>query len=85
MKHKFYYLAFAVVVAIVLSASYSYGLFAGVERFFQDRLFSDKPINQDIAIIAIDDASIGEVGQWPWPRSAKTTSIPRALTPSGSR
>lgn len=69
MKHKFYYLAFAVVVAIVLLALYSYGLFAGVERFFQDRLFSDKPINQDIAIIVIDDTSIGEVGQWPWPRS----------------
>jgi len=36
---------------------------------------STRPANQDVVIVAIDDASIQELGSWPWPRDmlAKVT------------
>ncbi|MFV1983191.1 MAG: CHASE2 domain-containing protein [Thiohalomonadales bacterium] len=40
------------------------------------RFSSTRPANQDVVIVAIDDASIQELGSWPWPRDmlAKITS-----------
>ncbi len=32
------------------------------------RFSSTRPANQDVVIVAIDDASIHELGSWPWPR-----------------
>ncbi len=39
------------------------------------RFSSTRPANQDVVIVAIDDASIQELGSWPWPRDmlAKVT------------
>ncbi len=39
------------------------------------RFSSARPANQDVVIVAIDDASIQELGSWPWPRDmlAKVT------------
>jgi len=36
---------------------------------------STRPANQDVVVVAIDDASIQELGSWPWPRDmlAKVT------------
>ncbi|MCK2169508.1 CHASE2 domain-containing protein, partial [Thalassospira xiamenensis] len=35
-----------------------------------DRLiaWSDKPVNDDILIVAVDDRSLREIGRWPWSR-----------------
>jgi len=34
-----------------------------------DRLFLAHPADSAITIVTIDDASIGQLGRWPWPRS----------------
>lgn len=59
----------SVIFSIVIFASYSLGMFYGVENFFEDILFSNKPVDNKIVIIAIDNESIEKIGQWPWPRS----------------
>lgn len=59
----------SVVFAILIFASYSFGLFYGIENFFEDILFSRKSVDDRIVIIAIDNESIEKIGQWPWPRS----------------
>ncbi|MBI2054844.1 MAG: adenylate/guanylate cyclase domain-containing protein [Candidatus Sungbacteria bacterium] len=46
-----------------------FGIFAGVERFFQDRLFLGRTPDDRIVILAIDDAALAHFGQWPWPRA----------------
>ena len=53
---------------VVVWLSFSFGLFWGFENFAEDLLFSRKPINGKLAIVAIDDESINHIGQWPWPR-----------------
>lgn len=56
-------------IGALLCATYAGGLFVGLERFLEDRLFSSKPVRPDVVIVAIDDASLQELGQWPWPRA----------------
>lgn len=62
------YLTLALAVGGIVSLSLFAGLFSGLEYFFEDLLFSPKPVHPDIVIIAIDDASLEKIGQWPWPR-----------------
>ena len=68
MKRKLIYPAIGLAVGILVWLSYYAGLFAGLENFFEDILFTSKPVSGDIVIVAIDDESIQRVGQWPWPR-----------------
>ena len=35
------------------------------------------PVDDDVVMIAIDDRSLGEVGQWPWPRSVHARLLDR--------
>ena len=56
------------ITLVFVSLSFATGLFSGLERFLEDRLFTNKEISEEIIIVAIDDASIKEFGQWPWPR-----------------
>ncbi len=58
----------ALLVGIIVSVSFSNGLFAGLENFFEDVLVSSKPIHKDLVLVAIDNESISKIGQWPWPR-----------------
>lgn len=58
----------ALGVGIVVSVSLSLGLFEGLEHFFEDLLVSTKPVGSEIVILAVDDASLRDIGQWPWPR-----------------
>lgn len=67
-KEKIAYLALAILVSFVISTSYGAGLFRGLELILEDTLFSSKPIDKRIAIVAIDEKSIKNIGQWPWPR-----------------
>ncbi len=63
------------VIVIVFFSSYSIGLFSGMETFLEDRLFSTESVDPRIVIVAIDDASITEIGQWPWPRGVYATLV----------
>ena len=67
-KEKATYVIISIAVGILVSFSFLGGLFYGLELFLEDTLFSTKPISEEIVIIAIDDKSIQEIGQWPWPR-----------------
>ena len=54
---------------LLVTLSFLGGFFSGLELFFEDLLFFQKPIHPDIVIVSIDNASIEHLGQWPWPRS----------------
>ncbi|MEK7536023.1 MAG: CHASE2 domain-containing protein, partial [Patescibacteria group bacterium] len=56
------------VAAVAIGAS-SAGLFVGFEYFLGDQLINPIGTTDEIVIIAIDDESIGKIGQWPWPRA----------------
>ncbi|MDO6387203.1 CHASE2 domain-containing protein [Uliginosibacterium sp. 31-12] len=38
---------------------------------------AEHPADQQIVIVAIDDASLAELGRWPWPRSLHATLVDR--------
>lgn len=59
----------AVVVSLVLAASLWGGFFGVWRDRLTDLLFTAKPASSDIVIVAIDEASIQSIGQWPWPRA----------------
>ncbi|MFA6006615.1 MAG: adenylate/guanylate cyclase domain-containing protein [Candidatus Paceibacterota bacterium] len=67
LRSKEIYIALG--VALLLAISYLAGTFAGLENFFEDILVSQKPASDKIIIVAIDDASVATIGQWPWPRA----------------
>ncbi len=71
-------LAFTLAFAVVAFAVFADG-FASLERYAYDlgvgartRTPSDR-----IAIVAIDDSSIANLGRWPWPRSRQAELIDR--------
>ncbi|MBI4225081.1 MAG: adenylate/guanylate cyclase domain-containing protein [Candidatus Sungbacteria bacterium] len=62
---------------IIVAVSFWLGLFQGLEFFFEDLLVRPKPASADVVVIAIDDASLQKIGQWPWPREifARTLAV----------
>ncbi len=67
-KQFFLFLGIAAVAAALVVTSFTGGLFQGLEYFLEDLLFTARPVADDIVIVAIDDASLADIGQWPWPR-----------------
>lgn len=67
-KEKLIYLYIAIAISVLFFLSAQKGFFSRVELSLEDTLFGSKSVENNIAIIAIDDASIAEIGQWPWPR-----------------
>lgn len=59
---------FALFIAGCLFLSFYNGLFWGIENFLQDILFENKPIDERLIIVSIDNDSIEKLGQWPWER-----------------
>ncbi len=56
-------------ISIVVSIAIGFGFLASFEYYAYDNLFaqSDEIVN-DVIIVAIDDASINEIGRFPWDR-----------------
>lgn len=69
MKFLKEYLIISILIGGVLCVSFSNNFFAGFESFFEDLLFSPKPLSSEIVIVAIDNESLNRIGQWPWPRA----------------
>ena len=71
-----WFVGLAVVVAVVLLHS-STDFFGSLERRFYDfaSTSSSRTPSNRIAIIAIDDQSIANIGRWPWPRDIHATLI----------
>ena len=65
---------FGLVVAIVLLAvAQTTGFVPGLERWAYDqgvRMTSKSPSDK-VAVIAIDDQSIANIGRWPWNREVQ--------------
>jgi EAL domain-containing protein (putative c-di-GMP-specific phosphodiesterase class I)/CHASE2 domain-containing sensor protein len=69
------------------------GLFAGWSEIgapldsalwsFRNKQFN-RPASGQIVVVAVDDKSIAEIGQWPWPRSTHAQLLDR-LTQSGAK
>jgi eukaryotic-like serine/threonine-protein kinase len=74
--------AFIIVVGRLISST----TYAPVELMLYDRVMRATPASPaaDVAIVAIDDASIAKLGEWPWPRDVHASLIAR-LTAAGAR
>lgn len=75
-----------IVTALFLLASVT-NFSQPLEAFGYDlgaRFASTKPANQDVVVVAIDDASIEQLGAWPWPRDilAHATRNLASMNPS---
>ncbi len=70
-------------IAAVLVVASRLGLFASARGLLGDALFVGYPAPQGIVIVAIDDASLREVGRWPWRRSVHA-DIVRTLADAGA-
>lgn len=66
--YVFKYSVFIVCLIFVVEIPFAFGLFHTVQEKMIDRLFLNKSSSHEVVVIAIDDRSISEVGQWPWPR-----------------
>lgn len=67
-------------VILVMTLVAAFGLFDNLESRVFDALMKIKPATterEDVAIIAIDDASIAELGEYPWPRNIITDTLIR--------
>jgi CHASE2 domain-containing sensor protein/predicted Ser/Thr protein kinase len=65
---------FGLVIAIaVFGFSRASGFIPGLERWAYDIgvQMTSKPPSDKIAVIAIDDTSIANIGRWPWPREVQ--------------
>ncbi|MEK7568856.1 MAG: adenylate/guanylate cyclase domain-containing protein [Patescibacteria group bacterium] len=71
------FLTIGIFIFILTYSSYGYGVFYGIENFFEDILFSARPVSSNILILEIDNQSIEKIGQWPWRREvfAKVFSL----------
>ena len=77
----------AVGVALVMMlVQVSTGLFSGPERQLYDAAItlSQRTPSDRIAVIAIDDTSIANIGRWPWPREVHAQLIDK-LTAAGAK
>ncbi len=47
---------------------FAFGWFHTVQEKITDRLFLNRPQSHEVVVVAIDDRSISDIGQWPWSR-----------------
>lgn len=76
----------ALVLLGVMALSVGTDLVSGLERRLYDfaSVRSDRLPNERIAIIAIDDQSIANIGRWPWPREVHAQLIDQ-LSAAGAK
>lgn len=77
---KFFYLVIGLLVGAVFSLAFWQGIFSGPENFFTDLLYSTKAIDNRVVILAVDNESLGKIGQWPWPRAVFAETIEKMNT-----
>ena len=61
-------LAISLSVSLLAILALQNGLLDSWQEKVFDRLFLSQKPSQDIVIIAVDNESIAQIGQWPWPR-----------------
>ncbi|MCG3180842.1 MAG: hypothetical protein BIFFINMI_03205 [Phycisphaerae bacterium] len=74
MRYRLIAFCLGLLITAVIGLAYWVGLFDSTERIVYDRLFRYSPASarapdcRQITHVDIDDASLAEVGRWPWPR-----------------
>ncbi len=68
MGKKTPFITISLFVGLLFAWSFWSGIFSGPENFFEDLLFSAKPIDGRVVVLAVDNESLQKIGQWPWPR-----------------
>ncbi|HEX4858975.1 MAG TPA: CHASE2 domain-containing protein, partial [Usitatibacteraceae bacterium] len=65
------------LVLFVLSITFARGFFESLETKAYDWgvIATSKPPSDKVAVIAIDDQSIANIGRWPWPRDVHAAMI----------
>jgi len=63
------------LIALLLALIFWFGAFETWEWRLEDKLFIRGEANEDIVIVAIDDASLQELGRWPWDREVMAELI----------
>lgn len=75
-KQRSYLLFLVTVVSFCLcSLAYYFGWWSTIEAQLTDRFFTAQETPTEIIIIDIDENSLAELGQWPWPRSHYATLL----------
>jgi serine/threonine-protein kinase len=66
-----------VIVLVILGLAYGKGIFDGLETKAYDWgvVATSKPPSDKVAVIAIDEVSIANIGRWPWPRDVHAAMI----------
>ena len=66
-----------VIAIVVFGFSRASGFIPGLERWAYDLgvQMTSKPPSDKIAVIAIDDTSLANIGRWPWPREVQAKLI----------
>ncbi len=74
-----------VVITMVMGALFHVNMLYNIENNFYDRItYEERALDDRIAIIGIDDASLEAIGRWPWPRSIHAELINR-LAEAGAK
>ncbi|MBW4709717.1 EAL domain-containing protein [Roseobacter sp. YSTF-M11] len=79
-------LAPVLVIGVLIIATYLMGVLRLVDTRIGDlrMLLSPKAVSEDVVMVAIDDKSLKEIGQWPWLRDTHARLLNR-LTEAGAR
>ncbi|MBC7982097.1 CHASE2 domain-containing protein, partial [Candidatus Parcubacteria bacterium] len=77
MKKNKTFLILCSAIFLIVAITYQFSLFSTLQNKFTDRFFLKRSPEAKIIIIAIDDISLAEIGQWPWPRSTFAKILPQ--------
>ena len=69
--------AIAIMLAVFLCLLFYAGVFETWEWRLEDKLFVERVPDTQILIVAIDDASLQEIGRWPWDRKKMAELVER--------
>ncbi len=85
-SRKFSWLPIAtgVGVGVIAATLYAFGGFGYWSARVSDRLFLPRPVSPSIMLVSIDDASIAQLGRWPWDRKIHAQIINK-LTEGGAK
>ncbi|MBI5880749.1 adenylate/guanylate cyclase domain-containing protein [archaeon] len=65
----------AILTALLIALVFSTGFYSNIQLKLSDFLYGGNAPLDNIAIVAIDDKSIQEIGRWPWERGNFTTLV----------
>jgi CHASE2 domain-containing sensor protein/signal transduction histidine kinase len=68
-------------IVVILLSSFG-GFSAGIDQLVYDRFLNQRqqPLLSDIVVLEIDNASIAQIGRWPWPRSVHARLLEQIAT-----